>query len=133
MKSYSVDLREKIVSAHLVEKNSIREVADRFSVSKSLVQKLVKQQKLEGNIEPKKRGKPQFSHLTNARGEIVTKLVEENSDATLVEFCELFAQKTGNWVSRSAMGRFLNKLGFSRKKKQHVVAKHLPKESKNYD
>ena len=79
---------------------------------------MVNQQKLEGNIEPKKRGKPQFSYLTNPR-EPVTKLVEENSDATLVELCELFAQKTGNWVSRSAMGRFLNKLGFSRKKKQY--------------
>ena len=91
-------------------------MAARFSVSKSLVQKLVKQQRTEGNLEPKKRGKPQFSYLTNAR-ETVTTLVEENSDSTLVEFCELFAQKTGNWVSRSAMGRFLNKLGFSRKKK----------------
>ena len=116
MKAYSVDFREKIVSAHLVENNSIREVAARFSVSTSLVQKLVKQQKIEGNLEPKKRGKPQFSYLTNAR-ETVTKLVEANPDATLVEFCELFAQETGNWVSRSAMGRFLNKLGFSRKKK----------------
>jgi len=33
---------------------------------KSLVQKLVKQQQTERNLHPKKRGKPQFSHLTNA-------------------------------------------------------------------
>jgi len=61
MKAYSVDLREKIVKAHLIEKSSIRQVAVRFSVNKSLVQKLVKQQKTEGNVEPKRRGKPQFS------------------------------------------------------------------------
>jgi transposase len=44
MKSYSLDIREKIVTAHLKELMSIRKVAARFGVSKSLVQKLVKQQ-----------------------------------------------------------------------------------------
>ncbi len=43
MKSYFIDLREKIVTAHWTEKMSIRKVAIRFDVSKSLVQKLVKQ------------------------------------------------------------------------------------------
>jgi len=61
MKSYSLDLRSKIVTAHLVEKMSIRNVASRFGVTKSLVQKLVKQQQTEGNLLPKKRGKPRFS------------------------------------------------------------------------
>jgi hypothetical protein len=37
---------------------------------KSLVQKLVKQQKTSRNLQPKQRGKPQFSHLTNAEAEI---------------------------------------------------------------
>jgi transposase-like protein len=41
MKSYSLDIREKIVTVHLTEKMSIRKVAIRFDVSKSLVQKLV--------------------------------------------------------------------------------------------
>lgn len=41
MKAYSVDLREKIVAAHIEEKISIRQVAIRFAVSKSLLQKLV--------------------------------------------------------------------------------------------
>ena len=38
------------------------------------------------------------------------------TDATLVELCELFAQQTGNWVSRSALSRYLQKLGLTRKK-----------------
>lgn len=66
MKSYSVDFREKIVAAHLEKNISIRKVANIFSVSKSLVQKLVKQQRLEGSLQSKPRGKPQISHLTNA-------------------------------------------------------------------
>lgn len=130
MKAYSLDLRQKIVTAHLVEKMPIRKVATRFAVSNSLVQKLVKQQKTEGNLQPKPRGKPQFSHLTNAEEEIKA-LVADHPDATLVELCELFAQKTGNWVSQSAMCRCLQKFGLNRKKKPGIVAKGRQKESKN--
>ncbi len=50
MKSYSLDLREKIVIAHLIQKMSIRKVATMFAVSKSLVQKLVKQQLSRGKL-----------------------------------------------------------------------------------
>ena len=73
------------MTAYLVEKMSIRKVAVRFSVSKSLVQKLVKLQKTEGNLQPKKTGKPQFSYLTNSQAE-VKELVADHPDATLGEW-----------------------------------------------
>ncbi len=130
MKAYSVDIREKIVAAHIEEKISIRQVALRFAVSKSLVQKLVKQQKSHGNLQPLRPGKPRFSHLTNAELEL-RELVSENPDATIVEFCELFAAKTGNWVSQTAMCRYLQKLGLNRKKKHCGVAKQQLQEFKN--
>jgi transposase len=57
MKSYSLDLRSKIVTAHKSEKMSVRKVAARFGVSKSLVQKLVKQQQVSGNLLPCAEGK----------------------------------------------------------------------------
>jgi transposase len=130
MKSYPTELREKIVATHLKQKISIRQVAIIFSVTKSLVQKLVKQHKKEGNLEPLKRGKPRFSHLTNADLDL-KQLVSEHPDATLAELCELFALKTGNWVSCTAMFRALQKLGLSRKKKHSAVAKLGQKEFKN--
>ena len=69
---------------------------------KSLVQKLIEQQQLESSLQPKPRGKRQFSYLSNAETE-VRELVAEHPDATLVELCELFANKTGHWVSRAVM------------------------------
>ncbi len=48
-----------------------------------------------------------------------------------VELCELFAHQTGNWVSSTAMCRYLQKLGLNRKKKHGIVAKPQQKESKN--
>ena len=128
MKSYSVDLREKIVAAHIEKNISIRKVAHIFSVSKSLVLKLVKQQKVEGTLQSKSREKPQFSHLTNADIEL-RELVESHPDATLLELCELFADKTGNWVGRSAMCRALQKLGLNRKKTQSGVPNQGQRES----
>lgn len=129
MKATSIDLREKIVTTHFIDKISIRKVAQRFGVSKSLVQKLVKQQRIDGNLQPKKSGKPHFSYLTNAEAELRI-LVADNHDATLVELCELFATKTGNWVSKTAMCVALQKLELNRKKKHYGVAKWKQKESK---
>ena len=122
MKAYPIELREKIVAAHLDRNISMRKVANIFSVSKSLVQKLVRQQRLDGNLEAKQPGKPQFSYLANAPEEL-REIVEKNQDATLVELCELFADKTGNWVGRSAMCSALQKLGLNRKKKRSIVVK----------
>jgi transposase len=80
-----------------------------------LVQKLVKQQQTEGNLLPKKREKPRFSHLANAEAE-VRALVAEYPDATLIELSELLLQRTGNWVSRTALCWYLQKLELNRKK-----------------
>ena len=56
-----------------------------------------------------------MSHLKNA--EVCVKaLVTDDRDATLVKLCELFAENTGNCVSRTAMCRCVQKLGVHRKK-----------------
>ena len=48
-----------------------------------------------------------------------------------VELSELLLQRTGNWVSRTALCRYLQKLGLNRKKKHGTVAKLEQKEYKN--
>ena len=42
MKAYSLDLRKKIIETYLNQKSSIRQLAIRFQVAKSFVQKLIK-------------------------------------------------------------------------------------------
>jgi transposase len=77
-----------------------------------------------------KRGENRFSHLDNAEAE-VRSLVAEYPDATLIELSELLLQRTGNWVSRTALCRYLQKLGLNRKKKHGTVAKLEQKECKS--
>ena len=53
--------------------------------------------------------------MTNTEVEVKA-LVADHQEATRMELCELFAIKTGNWVSRTAMCRCVQKLGVHRKK-----------------
>jgi transposase len=62
MRPYSVDFRQKIIDVWKKEKISIRGLAQRFDVSKSFIQKLLKQHKETRNKETKKLG---ASHLCN--------------------------------------------------------------------
>jgi putative transposase len=53
--------------------------------------------------------------LNNASKQL-REIVAAHHDTTLVELCGLFAQKTGNWVGRTAMCNALKKLELNRKK-----------------
>jgi transposase len=43
MKPYSIEFRQKIIEVHAQESISIRKLAQRFSVAKSFIQKIIKQ------------------------------------------------------------------------------------------
>jgi|SRR6476661_3670210 len=88
------------------------------------------QKQTEGNLQPKQREKPQFSHLTNAEAFLRT-LVAEHLDATFVEWCELFGQKTGNWVSGRQCVAARQKVALNRKKKHGTLAQPRQKDPKN--
>ncbi len=52
MKAYSADLRQKIIDTHTNEKISQRQLAKRFRVTLSFVEKLLKQYRQTGEIAP---------------------------------------------------------------------------------
>jgi transposase len=114
MKAYSIDLREKIVQA-VASGTSIRQTAERFMVSKSLVQKLLKQKKEEGHVIPHQQGGYLVSPLLQFEDQI-REIVAQHNDATLAEYCELVGEATGEWVSLSTMCRTLQRLELPRKK-----------------
>ncbi len=87
MKAYSIDFQEKIVKAYAQGNTSIRKVASRFDVSKALVQKLLKQQKIQGHVQPGKQGGTIKSELDGYETQLAL-MVEKDPDATLSEYCE---------------------------------------------
>jgi transposase len=133
MKAYSIDLRQKIVDAYNNQEGSYRQLAQRFRVSFSFVKRLLKRYKDTGKIEPKPHAGGQNSKVEPEQLEIVRQLVEEDNDAILDELCSSFYQKTQLRVSRATMGRIVEKLNLTRKKKRFTPANETHQESKNYD
>lgn len=130
MKSYSVDLREKIVNAYERGGTSVRKVSVQFGVAKSYVQKLLELKKTQGHLEPKKQGGTMRGKLDDYGRELV-EMVNSYPDATLLEYCEYFGEKYQVWVCASVMCCALQKQGLTRKKRLYVVAKGKQKESKS--
>ena len=133
MKAYSIDLRQKIVEAYNNQEGSYRQLAQRFRVSFSFVKRLLKRYKDTGKIEPKPHAGGQNSKVEPEQLEIVRQLVEEDNDAILDELCSSFYKKTQLRVSRATMGRIVEKLNLTRKKKRFTPANETHQESKNYD
>jgi transposase len=124
MQPYSIDFRKKIIEVYEQEKISIRNLAKRFYVSKSFVQKLLKQEQQTGDISPKRQGGNSPPKVQGADLVTLTEIIENNNDATLEELCELLEEQTGIKVSRATMGRISHNLDYTFKKKTlHAVEK----------
>lgn len=117
MKSYSNDLREKIIQAYRNGDSSLRDIAKRFLVSLNFVWLLWQRYLATGSVDPKPHAGGQVSVMTQERLNVLRGLVEEQNDATLKELQERFHQKTGILVSRGTISSALKKLKLPRKKK----------------
>jgi transposase len=114
MKPYSIDLRERVVSAIEKGDSSFRKVAERFAVSKNCVERWVIQKRTQGHVIPRKQG-GSVSAAMEHKAQLMT-IFENQSDATLAEYCELLFDKTGLWVSTSTMCRIFQRLDLPLKK-----------------
>ena len=115
MKPYAVDLREKVVSTYYSGNISVRKLAVNFGVGKAFVQKMLKQYKAEGHVNPGKQGTRKKAVLADSSNQLIA-LVEKHPDATLFEYCEYWLESHKQVVSESMMCRALQKLNLTRKK-----------------
>ena len=116
MKTYSLDLRQKVVAAADRAELSQGRLAELFGVSVSWLKKLLHQRRELGHIEPLPHGGGQKPLLDEAGIEKLRAEVERHPDATLEELCRRVRGVNGAPVSVPTMSRTLRKLGFTRKK-----------------
>ena len=107
MKPYSLDLRQQIVNAYKNKEGSMLKIACKFHVSRSFVQKLIKQERETGSIAPLTRVSGYESKLL-PNVNIIKQLLNENPNITLKQLCDAIEQITGTAISQSAMYRFLH-------------------------
>ncbi|MEM7724967.1 MAG: transposase [Cyanobacteria bacterium P01_A01_bin.45] len=116
MKPYDQDLRQKIINAFHNREGSYRELAKRFHVSLSFIQRLIGRYLDTGLIEPLPHKSGNLAKIKEEHYPILQQLVEENNDATLEELCIQIELKTNIKISRSGMCKTLKKLQLTRKK-----------------
>jgi transposase len=113
-KSYSGDLRERVIDAVTMEGISRREAAERFDISASSAIRFVQRWDESGSAAPKPRGgsvSPLEEHA-----ERILSLVAERPDLTLMEtVAELLKRRIQ--TSKSALSRFFGRHGITFKKK----------------
>jgi len=85
MKPLSMDLRERIVAAYQAGEGSHQDMAERFSVSKAVVGKLVRQQKQLGTLEPQVHRRGRKPAISGQKEQELRAHLAEHPDATLEE------------------------------------------------
>ncbi len=118
MQPLSLDLRQRIISVYEQKTISIRQIAERFDVAKSCVQKLIKQHKETGKINPKRQGGNVPPKVQGEDLVTLVEIIENNNDATLEELGELLKAQTEITISRATMGRISHNLDYTVKKRR---------------
>ena len=117
MKAYSLDLREKVLTAYHQKEGSIRQLAKRFTVSPRFVGELIARFRRTGSYapHPHRGGNPPRIDIPGRQ--VVYTLVQQYPDATLDELCQRDADRCQVMPSRSSMHRTLVRLKLTRKKR----------------
>lgn len=126
MKPYSEDLRARIAAACAAGDSSLGQVAARFSVSLSFVNKLLKRQRTSGSLAAlPHRGGP--SPLLDAAAHaLLAACVAQQPDATLDELRVHLAASGGPAVGRTTIWQGLQALDLRRKKRASTPPSATP-------
>ena len=111
----SVDLRERVLSAHERREGSQRVLAERFGVAVGTVTGWLRQAR-DGRRAPL-RHRGGRAALAGAGREDLTAMVAERPDATLAEYAAMLAERVGRRFSPAVLCRALRRAGLRRKKK----------------
>jgi len=116
MKTYSMDLRERVVQACDQRIGTQKQIAEFFGVSTAWIRRLLRRRRETGSIAPRKRGTRKPPKFSGQSLEKLKRLVEKQPDATLQELLD------GSGVDGSIMAvhRALERLGCRRKKSRSM-------------
>jgi len=116
MKPYSIDLRQKIVDTYLEGGISQRQLAARFRVTLSFIEKLLKQYRETGELAPKTRTYQTPRKLSDEQLNALKELAQANQDATLAQLRQQLYDTTGILLGRSTVARMLQTLDLNKRK-----------------
>ena len=125
MQAYSLDFRQKVVSAYENGLETILEVAERFDVSESFIKKLLARKRSTGSIAPIGHRGGQRKRLSEKHRKWLLKTVLAKPDITLAELKQWLEKKQKISVSLATLSRELRALNLRRKKNQYVLVSEI--------
>jgi transposase len=127
MEALSLDLRERICAACDEQTETRQEVADRFEVSRSFVQKLLRRRREGGSIAAKPRGRGPAALIGEQDRRRLRNLIKAKPDATLSELCRSLQEAGGASVSVPTLCRALKALRLPLKKRHCMHRSAIPR------
>ena len=115
MKTYSLDLRQKIVETYDQGGVSQEALAERFRVSVFFVKKLFRQRRLKGSIAPLAKNGWQKGLMTPEMQEYLVKLCRENNKLKQAEMIDRIEAEFNVRLSKSTVCRVLKSLKLRKK------------------
>ncbi len=116
MKAYSIDLRQRVVSAYEQGEGSISEIASRFGVCPAFVKKVLRQWRESGDLSPRPHGGGKPRSLTERQRRLLRRKVRDEGDISLAELQIFLAERESVEVHVSTISRALSALGLPLKK-----------------
>jgi len=120
MRSYSMDLRERVVSACLAEGQSTSEAAARFAVSTAWVRQLKTQAKAGQSITPGKVGGHRKPKVSPEHSSELLGWLRAEPGLTLQQVQGRLAERFGVQMCVSGIHRMLERLDWSLKKSRSM-------------
>ena len=133
MRAYSVDLRQKIVSAYEGGHGTLDEIADTFEVGWRMVARFVSLVRSGEGLWPKPHGGGYHPSLDDRALTLLRERVESRPDATLSELSGYLRSRAVASVHPATVCRALRRLGLPRKKKpgggraRRAAARRVPR------
>jgi transposase len=121
MKSYSNDLRRRIVAAYETGDYSQDELAELFGVCQKTVSNFVNRHFQTGSADQLAHGGGRQAQLNEQARDFIAGQVKQDNDATLAQLCQQLEEKFKTKVSQSTMSRVLQALDLPRKKRRSTL------------
>jgi transposase len=117
MQAYSLDLRQRVVSAYERGHDSIATVAERFSVSIGFVKKMLHLKRTTGELAPLAHGGGRRASLRPRQRQLLGRTVRAQNDISLAELQSVLEESEGVSVHVSTICRALSQLDLPHKKR----------------
>jgi transposase len=126
-KPLPLELRTRAVNAYTNGEGTVHEIAERFCICARSLFRWLALERSGNDLSPKHSPHGFAPKIPADKYSVLGELCCEKSDRTIAELAHVWRQKTGQIVSRSAMGRALLRAGLTLKKRHSEQSNEIGK------